>query len=194
MSRRRETIASEYFDALYQEKDDPWDFQTSRYERDKYDATLACLPRGRYARGFEAGCSIGVLTRRLADRCEMLVACDGSAVPLKHASERCSPCPHVSFMHAAIPDQWPPGHFDLIMLSEVLYYLAPLELARCAEKVAASLDREGDMIMVHYIGATDYPLSGDAAATLFGEGISPFARHMQSIRGSRYRIDVWRRA
>ena len=52
----------EYFDRMYAESDDPWRFETSEYERRKYAATLAALPRARYENALEIGCSIGVLT------------------------------------------------------------------------------------------------------------------------------------
>lgn len=193
MSRRGDTLPVDYFDELYRQKPDPWDFQTSEYEREKYDATLACLPRPRYERAFEAGCSIGVLTCRLADRVDALVACDASAIPLQHAKDRCSTRANVSFLQAAIPSGWPDGRFDLMIFSEVLYYLSAPDLASCAERVSDSLDRGGDLVMVHYTGATDYPLSGDAAATMFGEMISSFARQMESRQAVGYRLDVWRR-
>jgi hypothetical protein len=74
MSRRQSSIPARYFDDLYAGERDPWEFETSAYEQAKYDATLAALPRPRYRRGLEIGCSIGVLTARLAGRCGSLVA------------------------------------------------------------------------------------------------------------------------
>ncbi len=72
----------EYFEQLYVRDPDPWRFATSGYERDKYAATLAALPNRRFASGFEVGCSIGVLTRQLAERCDALLAADGSPTAL----------------------------------------------------------------------------------------------------------------
>ena len=39
------TLPPEYFDHVYQANRDPWNFETSLYERAKCAATLATLPR-----------------------------------------------------------------------------------------------------------------------------------------------------
>lgn len=192
--RRRETIDSAYFDRLYAENGDPWNFQTSAYEREKYARTLAALPRPHYDSALEIGCSIGVLTRMLADRCGALTAVDASALPLETARRICADRAHVTFAQMAIPAQWPAGRYDLMVFSEVLYYLAHDDLAACATRVRDGLAPGGDMVLVHYTGETDYPLSGDEAASAFGAAISPFAREMLSERHAGYRVDVWRRS
>ena len=79
------SLAPEYFERLYAQSADPWDFEASPYEAAKYAATLAALPRPRYANAFELGCSIGVLTRALAPRCERLLATDVSEAALAQA-------------------------------------------------------------------------------------------------------------
>ena len=38
-----ERLGREYFEGLYAESKDPWDFETSEYERNKYARTLAVL-------------------------------------------------------------------------------------------------------------------------------------------------------
>ena len=76
MSRRKASLPSAYFEAIYQADADPWRFATSDYEREKYAATLAALPLQAYRSGFEVGCSIGVLTSQLARRCDRLLAVD----------------------------------------------------------------------------------------------------------------------
>ena len=55
-----------YFHELYEGDADPWEFATSGYEQRKYSLTTASLPRAHYTSVFEPGCSIGVLTERLA--------------------------------------------------------------------------------------------------------------------------------
>ncbi len=120
MTRRTETIRPAYFDGLYANDPDPWRFATSDYEREKYAATLAALPARPFATALEVGCSIGVLTKQLATRCDSLLALDVAEAALDQARAR---CPDVRFERRAIPDEWPPGAFDLIVFSEVLYYL-----------------------------------------------------------------------
>src|SRR5579863_8609060 len=97
------SLPASYFDALYAADPDPWGFAASDYERRKYDRTLAALPRRRYDRALEVGCSIGVLTRQLAGRCEALVSIDASGIPLRMARERCQDCSSVRFSRMIVP-------------------------------------------------------------------------------------------
>ena len=118
-----ESLSTEYFDGLYQQNEDPWDFKTSDYERDKYAATLATLPNERYQNAFEIGCSIGVLTQQLASRCDRLLAVDGSEKPLQQARQRLHDQPHVQLEpKCGYRTPFPTTTFDLILVSEVAYY------------------------------------------------------------------------
>src|SRR3954453_23805255 len=99
----------EYFDKLYAVLADPWGYTTSAYEQRKYAATLAALPRARFKRAFEPGCSIGVLTRMLARRCTRVVAADVSEISLDRARTRCRGTRNVGFQRITIPSRWPPG-------------------------------------------------------------------------------------
>src|ERR1700710_2019517 len=128
MTRSTHSLTPEYFSELYASNPDPWNFVTSPYEHAKYEATLAALSRPAYAEGLEVGCSIGVLTRRLADRCAHLLSLDVAESALDAARARCADSPHVDFLRAAVPAEWPPGRFDLIVLSEVLYFFTPEDL------------------------------------------------------------------
>ena len=82
------TLGASYFDGMYARSADPWGFTSRWYERRKYAISLAMLPRERYRRGFEPGCSIGVLTQQLAGRCDRLLACDVAAAAVTTATRR----------------------------------------------------------------------------------------------------------
>ena len=58
-----ERLDREYFEELYAASPDPWNFETSDYEREKYARTLGVLGGRRFRRALEAGASIGVFTR-----------------------------------------------------------------------------------------------------------------------------------
>ena len=90
-----------------------------------------------------------------------------------------------------VPEQWPDGVFDLILLSEVVYYLSREDVGRLARRVRKSWLPQARIILVHWIGPTDYPLSGDDAVLLFVErmGIDPYVVD-RSDRYSRSRLDV----
>jgi SAM-dependent methyltransferase len=177
-----------YFDRLYARDPDPWRFATSKYERDKYEATLRALPRPRFERGFEVGCSIGVLTQSLAARCAALLAVDVTDRALEQARTRCAGLPQVAFAQMRVPEEWPDGHFDLILFSEVLYYLSAPAIARTAKRARDCLMPDGAVLLVHYTLPTDYPCSGDAASEAFitASGFSP----RRQLRAARYRLDL----
>ncbi len=193
--RRSETLTARYFAEIYASDPDPWGFTSSAYETGKYAATLEALPRARYAHALEIGCSIGVFTRALAPRCAALTALDIAETALAAARERCAAFGQkIRFVLGAVPETWPEGRFDLIVLGEVLYFLSPPDLARLIQRVEASLVPGGDCILVHWTGETDYPLSGDAAADGFIAGSLPFARLLHATRTDAYRLDLLRRA
>src|ERR1700755_2554342 len=73
------TLPAAYFDAMYQAAADPWGFEDRWYEQRKYAISLAQLPAARYRSAFEPGCSVGVLSRLLASRCDTLLSCDVAA-------------------------------------------------------------------------------------------------------------------
>jgi cyclopropane fatty-acyl-phospholipid synthase-like methyltransferase len=194
LSESRQTLRPEYFDALYTADPDPWKFAASPYERDKYTLTLNAMPKSRYRSALEVGCSIGVLTRSLASRCDTLIAIDGAQTPLLEARRRCADLPGVRFEHMFVPDQWPDGVFELILLSEVVYYLSRDDVGRLAAKVINSLPKGGSVILVHWTGLTNYPLSGDEAADLFIERIGPTCVVERADRYAEFRLDVLSRA
>ncbi|HEV7478829.1 MAG TPA: class I SAM-dependent methyltransferase [Roseiarcus sp.] len=190
MSGQRETLRPDYFDALYTADPDPWKFAASPYERDKYEITLEAMPKARYRSALEVGCSIGVLTRSLASRCGTLIAIDAAQAPLLEARRRCDDLPGVRFEHMFVPDQWPDGAFELILLSEVVYYLSRDDVGRLAARVSNSLAKGGSVILVHWTGPTDYPLSGDEAAALFIERIGPGYVVNRADQYAEFRLDV----
>ncbi|MBF9143807.1 class I SAM-dependent DNA methyltransferase [Hymenobacter properus] len=187
------TLPPEYFDHVYQANRDPWNFETSPYEREKYAATLAALPRTHYAEVFEVGCSLGVLTAQLAPRCGHLLAVDVSEAALAQARARCAALPQVEIRQMQVPDEFPSQSFDLILLSEVGYYWSPADLARAAEKFIAALQPGGQLLLVHWTPPVhDYPLTGDDVHAFFlaktVEG-GPL-RHLTGQRHEQYRLDL----
>src|ERR1700728_5343581 len=82
------TLEPKYFEAMYQAASDPWGFEDRWYEQRKYAISVAQLPERRYRSGFEAGCSIGVLTRILAQRCDLLLSCDLAEAAVQAAAPR----------------------------------------------------------------------------------------------------------
>lgn len=193
MSRRVDTMAPHYFESLYAGDPDPWRFATSLYEAEKYAHTLAALPDAHYGRALEIGCSIGVLTKQLATRCDRLLAVDAAPTALLPARQRCRDLTHVEFAQMFVPGEWPQGSFDLILLSEVIYYLDASDVEALAERVAAALAPGASAVLVHWTGETDYPLSGDEAAELFITALGDRIEVVGGERRTQYRLDILKR-
>ncbi len=156
------TLPPTYFDDRYLGNPDPWGFEDRWYEKRKYALTLAVLPRPHYRRGFEAGCSNGVFTEQLANRCSRLVACDVAAAAVNAARARVAG-KNVDIFQGGIPAQWPAGFFDLIIVSEVGYYLDGSDLTTVGSRIGDSLTVDGHLIAVHWRAQiADYP--SDAVA------------------------------
>jgi SAM-dependent methyltransferase len=178
----RETLDASYFEAMYQTAEDPWGFESRWYERRKYAISTAMLPARRYQDGFEAGCSIGVLTRKLAERCDRLLSCDLARPAVLAARRRVADLPQVRVEQRAIPAQWPEGSFDLIVFSEILYYFGDRHLARVLDLAEASLRPGGTLLAVHWRHpVAEYPQSGDAVHQALAQrpGLARLAIHTE---------------
>jgi len=158
----QEPDAQDYFAGLYQRSNDPWLLRERWYERRKRALTLAALPDERYRRAYEPGCANGELTAELAARCETLLAADLNPAAVELARQRVAHLQHVRVEQRAIPDDWPDGEFNLIVISEVAYYLSEAQLAGLIAKLTASLTEDGTLIACHWRRPIEgWPLSGD---------------------------------
>ena len=187
---RLPTRDAAYFEKLYAENPDPWNFTASAYERTKYAATLAMLGDRRFARGLEVGCSIGVLTKLLAGPCEQLLAVDTVAQTVARAKARCAGAPHVTFECMQVPQNWPVGEFDLIVLSEILYFLHPTDIARTAALANASLVEGGVILLVNYTEDIDEPCSGREAAEIFERAVLPGISRVDHLSRKSFCIEL----
>lgn len=181
-----------YFDEVYRANSDPWNFASSPYEAAKYASTLAALPRAHYARAFEAGCSIGVFTAQLAARCGRLLSVDVSETALRQARERCAGMENVHFERRQLPGEFPRDAFDLILVSEVGYYLSMADLLTFRELCINRLRPGGQLLLVHWTPLVhDYPLTGDQVHETFLESAGSTLRHLAGRREEGYRLDLF---
>jgi SAM-dependent methyltransferase len=182
----------EFFEARYQSSIDPWRFGSSAYERDRYQATLDALKRPSYRRGFEPGCSIGVLTAALAARVGKLSACDLSHTAVARAQQRCRTWKQVHIYQGDVEDGPPPGWFDLMIFSELGYYFSPDRLRSVVCRLTRSLEPGGEFVAVHWLGVSpDHLLHGDAVHGVLAEHL-PLER-IGGTRHAGFRLDSWRR-
>ena len=141
-------IDVDYFDAMYENSDDPWGIGSRWYETRKRQLLLACLPRLRFAAAFEPGCAAGHLTVELAARCDLLMAADPADRAVQLTRTATAGLSGVRVERMAIPEQWPEGVFDLILLSEVGYYAS--DPAALAARLPPSLAANGVVALCHW--------------------------------------------
>ncbi len=177
------------FEDLYAGSGDPWNFEGSFYEHRKRALTLAMLPREFFGRVFEPGCSIGVLTAELACRAGSVTAMDISARALELARQRVGSLPGVELAEGSIPENWPDGPYDLVVISEIGYFLTRAQLQETVKRTAASLTPGGVLLLCHWRHPNEgWPLTGDDVheAFLRGSGLERLSAHLEED----FRIDV----
>ena len=183
----------EHFEALFRNDADPWAFRSSPYEQAKYAATMAALRRDRYEACLELGCANGELTRRLAATCTSITAVDTAFAALAQARRACAALSGPRFVQAHLPGGDWAGSYDLIVISELLYYLTEDAVAGLAARLRAQARPDTEWLLVHWTGDTDYPLPADRAVELFMTAVGPKSLPLHR-RTDRYRMDGWESA
>jgi SAM-dependent methyltransferase len=138
------------FERRYRRDGDPWRYRSSVYERTKYNATLSACGPGPFESALELGGSIGVFSARLAERCETLTTIDFSPTAVAAARARLADFPHTHAIVGEIPAAIGPGSHDLVVASEVLYYLDDEALQETFDRLCEVLVEGGRMVAVHW--------------------------------------------
>jgi SAM-dependent methyltransferase len=176
------------FEARYARDPDPWDYRTSAYERDKYAATLIACGAGRRRRALELGGSIGVFSLVLAPRCDELVTIDAAPTAVATARRHLAGLPHVDARVGVLPHDLPAGPFDLVVASEILYYLGAGDLDRTLDGLRGVLAPGGRLVAVHWRPRTEErPL--DAAQVHAALAAQPWLAHDARDEHPAYLLD-----
>jgi SAM-dependent methyltransferase len=186
-------LKQDYFDELYGASDDPYALRSRWYEERKRAVLLAALPLRRYRNAYEPGCGVGELTGALAQRCDQVLASDMSERAVEIARERTRGLPQVAVARHVLPGEWPVerGPFDLIVVSEMGYFLDGGDmqaLARCCER---SLDVDGTLVACDW--RPDFEERVIATSEVHGAfaalGLSRLVRHEEDD----FLLQVWSR-
>lgn len=183
------------FEARYRADPDPWRTLTDPYESHKRERTLAACGEGPFASACDLGAGTGVLAAALAPRCERLLALDGAPTAIAEAQRRLAPFPHVEARVAMLPDGLPTGPLDLVVASEILYYLDDDAFHMVLRWLPDALATGGRAVAVHWTGsAPDLRRSAnDVGAAL---ALTPGLRVIEDgvEAAERFRLDVLERA
>jgi SAM-dependent methyltransferase len=189
-------VRAEHFQDLYQQDADPWKVRQRWYEQRKRSLLLACLPDQRYRRAFEPACGNGELTAALAQRAEHVTASDMSPEAVQLARKRMlredpSDASRVTLQCQRLPEEWPrDASFDLIVISEIVYYLNEDDLLQLRDRCLASLAPGGTLLLCHWRRPfADRQLDTDAAHAVFDGSptLHKLARHAEDD----FLLEVW---
>ncbi len=178
-------VPQDRLDALYAETDDPWNFRTSAYEATKYAATRAALLRPHYVSALEVGCGNGELARRLAPLCGHYIGVDAVESALDAARRA---APGASFVRGFLPCELPAGDHDLIVLSEILYFLDEASLKGLAAQIGRRWPA-GEVLAVTWLGPSGNQLEGADALDYFARSLPPLYTQTIVAKAASYRID-----
>ncbi len=143
-------MSAAQFEARYREDPDPWGYTSSDYERRKYEATLAACGDGPFADALELGASIGVFSELLAPRCTRLTTVDAAPTAVAAARRRLAHAPHLDVILGPIPEAIPERSFDLVVASEILYYLNASELSGTLARLESQMTGGARLVAVHW--------------------------------------------
>lgn len=193
-SSEQQSTPSSIFDETFRENSDPWGYTTNFNEISKFRATIRALPKVQFKNAFEIACAIGVLTEKLAPKCDRLLSVDYSEVGLVEARKRCRNLPQVRFEQMQIPQQFPTEKFDLILFSEVGFFLTMADLLETKQKIIDALLPGGYLLMVHYRAtAGDYfILDGETVHDTFVQDSASSLKHLGDPRKKFFMIDLVR--
>jgi cyclopropane fatty-acyl-phospholipid synthase-like methyltransferase len=179
-----------YFEDLYRHNSDPWGYDFHWYEARKRQICLALLTKPRYLKVLEVGCSNGHLSFHLAQRAEELLCIDVSARAVQLASARLQEFEHVVVENRKIPEDYSIQKFDLILISEMAYYLSKDELHQFIEKLKHSLNDDGEILCCHWRHEIqDFELNAEQVHQAFQQHF-PF-HHYLSLNDPDFMIDLW---
>lgn len=184
---------SEHFQQLYEQNNDPWQVRQRWYEQRKRALLMASLPAPHYHHAFEPACGNGELTAALARRADCVTASDLSPAAVELTRKRVAglPAGRVTVACQRVPGEWPAGAaFDLIVISEMAYYLKDDELDQLRANCVNSLALSGALVLCHWRRPiNDGSQSADAIHASFDAApqLNRIAHHEEAD----FLLDVW---
>ena len=166
------------FEAKYREDIDPWNYAASPFEAFKRHVLLRACGYRPFGRGLELACGTGATSRALAPRCLRLTAQDSSPTAIA-AARRAGPRPGLTYDLGVLPRQMPRGPFDLIVASEIFYYLSRADLSRTLARIEAALAPGGRVVVLHH--RLDFPDAAVRPRTAQALAVAGLRRRMVPV-------------
>jgi len=144
-------FTEKHFEELYRKKPDPWNYENYEFEKEKYLKTLQMIP-GEVETVWEVGSSEGLFTQLLLEGGKKVLGVEISATALQRAEERLKDYGNrIRLQRLDITREDIDGTFDLILASEILYYLGGKNiLLFLEEKFYRHLRPGGYLLLCHF--------------------------------------------
>jgi SAM-dependent methyltransferase len=189
-NHRMSSYDKSHFETLHSASVDPWNTFTSEYEREKRARLLDMLPHKSWQHAVELGCSVGRLTNDLSAIAQKVLAIDGSEIAIDIARTNLRDCGNVELRLAVLPTDLPDKSFDLIVISEILYFVSRADIVTTAHWTASQVSEGAICALVNYLGDTQTEIMGMEAADIFiAAAFSSDCKH-QRYDSEIYRIDI----
>lgn len=190
--RAKDAVPAAHFDSLFTQSRDPWRYDNEPYERDRFRRTVAALAGRHYNSALELGCANGALTEQLAPLCDRLLATDASPAALRVARDRVGGLAGVVLEQRSMPQDMPDARFDLIVASDMLYYLGLDGVVALMAAIERSTTPDARIFLASYLGETETVITGEMASEIAIAHL-PGWTAIHSERTDRLRIDVMAR-
>ncbi|KAA0970720.1 methyltransferase domain-containing protein [Aureimonas fodinaquatilis] len=177
------------FEKLFRASGDPWNYRSSRFEAIKRRHLIQACGSRKAGRALEVACANGETSRALLPHCLTLTAVDGAPTALAEARRLTNPNLRIQYRYAVLPQDTPRGPFDLIVVSEIAYYLSTRALNQLIKALEHALAPGGRIVILHHLVPFD-----DAARLpelAHGKMRQAFSRSMIKVfmkRCSRYEV------
>lgn len=136
------------YERWFRDDPDPWRYETDVYEARKRRATIAACGTATGRLVLELGAANGVLAADLLPLARELIAVE--AVPAAAALARQRLASPARVVEGLIPRDVPAGPYDLVIASEILYYLDADAFEATLEVLPQWVARHGRLVAVHW--------------------------------------------
>ena len=136
---------------VFRRREDPYGYLSHPQERKKQDMALEWISDRRYKKALDIGCAEGTFTQRLAPFCDQILGVDISPTAIERARANCASLSNVRFQCLNIRDPSLAPGWDLIAISELLYYMEEprWEFPDLIRTIADLLSSGGRLFLIH---------------------------------------------
>ncbi|RIJ22299.1 class I SAM-dependent methyltransferase [Henriciella barbarensis] len=192
---RRGAISLEGFEQKFEADADPWQTWNSKYEAVKRASLAKAIGPRPYGRGLEIAAGNGSNTLMIANKTRRLIATEGAPAGAALVRKASQGEPHIRVVIHDVADRLPADAFDLIVISELLYYLGSEPFEMLAREVSRTLQPGGRLVLLHHVeNFSDRARPADHVHGEFTALLRCPLIKSQKITARRWRAESWDRA